>query len=75
MVATADAAVEEKAVVVIVFDAHITQLAVFSVVWEKQLGDNWGQDGGQHVRENSPTFLKNCCISPILQMDSYQIIW
>lgn len=56
MVAAADAAVEEKAVVVIVFDAHVTQLAVFSVVWEKQLGEKQGQDGGQRVRENSPTF-------------------
>lgn len=57
MVATADAAVEEKAVVVIVFDAHVTQLAVFSVVWEKQLGDKRGQDGGQHIRESSHTFF------------------
>lgn len=70
MVATADAAVEEKAVVVIVFDTHVTQLAVFSVVWEKQLGDNREQDGGQHIRENSPTRCI-CCISPILQMDRY----
>lgn len=37
VVTPADAPVEEKAVVVIVFNAHIAQLAVFSVVGQKQL--------------------------------------
>lgn len=37
VVAPADAPVEEKAVVVIVFDAHVTQLAVLRVVGRKQL--------------------------------------
>lgn len=37
VVTPADTPVEEKAVVVIVLDAHLTQLAVFSVVRLKQL--------------------------------------
>ena len=38
MVALADAAVEEEAVMVVVSHTHVTQLAVFGVVWLEQLG-------------------------------------
>lgn len=40
VVGPANAAVEEEAVVVVVLDAHVTQLAVFGKVWEKELADS-----------------------------------
>ena len=58
MVPPADAPVEEKAVVVVVFDAQVTQLAVFSEVRRKQLRGN--QTGRETVVRTNPTFLLHC---------------
>lgn len=56
VVCPADAPVEEKAVVVIVFDAHVAQLAMFSVVWKKQLCNNQRQSGKESYISMNKTF-------------------
>lgn len=61
VVGPADAAVQEKAVVVVVLDAHVAQLAVSGEVWEEELL-GWG---GAIKEEKSLKSLKKN-VSPSL---------